>query len=406
MTIAKSKPRVFVPSYALAFASRRRRPVLFALALALFACELVREAPRPPATVVIDTLPASGPAAKGTPEDEQTARKSRLLQQPESRDFALTEQDLGRALQEGFAGYRRNGGRSERLETLRTFEFPLEAAHCVRVVLRLGDDSLFSDVARRGLDAEFSVGSESSQVRVVGPGILTEPLCPKRGGLARLVLRTRLQGLIGGLGQGEAKIEVWLKKVVTPTDREAAIARETKGYLPGAIVTVRLDQPIVRELRVARGECLVAVLRLQKGARLADEALDHVSTELDLPNETRSAGPGVIGPGIVASFACTQASSKATLAFKVPSSGPLGTGPATLQLYTRSAPDRELRANAAEDRAAMREQNRSIANRKVESCRECVEERISCQRRGAGSCLEGFLTCVRSKGYRESECGG
>ena len=334
----------------------------------------------------------------------------RVLAKPEDSAFALDKKEVDARLSKELAGFALDGQQLPApLERFRRFELQAEGTRCYRVLVRLTKDARFSDVARRGVTGSFKAENErAAMVHAVGSNLLSTDLCPREDRTATFEIAARAKGFEGEIGSGPIQIEVWSKIVARAAlpakDRDAAIAKATRGLSPrGPAMTVRLDQPLEKSVKVGRGECLVAVLKLAKGAKFGKDVRDYLRTDLELPHESVSGGPGLVGPGAVSSFGCQQRAANGTLKL---GSGPMGTGTATLQLYSRSASEAQLRREASEDRAERLASNRRMGERRNESCQVCVEEKVSCARRGGSACYEAFFTCVRSKGYRETECGG
>ncbi|MGZ6142186.1 MAG: hypothetical protein ACXWLM_02555 [Myxococcales bacterium] len=360
--------------------------------------------------VVLDPPPA---ALHAPLRNDAAGRRERFL-----RDVpADTRFRAGRLDEHALASFAKDGDAiPARLDAFEALELNVEENRCYRLAIRLAPGAAFSDVAQRGLQMTAALpGEKDLAPHEVGDvsraGVVVPEFCALQSGVARVGIATKLKTAEQDLGTGAFSIEVWKRPAgpfaETAAARDAAIARETRGYSVARSVSVKLESFHGLEVPLKRGLCYAMVLKLGKGARFSAEARKNRSVDfgLETVDESGSAGPGVVGPGGVAQFHCRQRNEKGRFHLGV-QGAELGQGPATLQILTRAIPEAQLRREAAEDRAERADSMRREARRQGESCRACIEEKISCHRRGGSSCYDDFLTCVRSKGYAESTCGG
>jgi len=357
------------------------------------------------------------------PRNDAAGRRERYLQLPVQKEFATDAARMESALRDELHSFQRDGDSvSARLEAFAGLELPVQADRCYRFVVRLGKDAAFSPIAQRGLRATFELHEGTpaphSDLTVLGRSAILREQCLDAGGTARFKLATGLPSAANELGTGPLSVEVWTRPngpfTESPAALEKAIARETRGYKLLTTQSGRLEDFHGLELPLHRGACYAMSVKLGSGASFSAEARKRRLANFHLyapgvlaENEAISSGrPGVVGPGGVAQFGCPQRSGKGrfNLAYH---DQVLGSGPITVQIFTRPIAEAELRRQARETRAAEAETARSIERNKAASCQKCIEEKIACQQRGGSGCYDGFLSCVRSQGFpRGSECGG
>lgn len=367
--------------------------------------------PQGPYTLVIDPPPDTFQAP---PRNTEESRRAKALQAKEWKQFALSGDAKKKLVHERLSRLALDGKPMHApLEQLRAVEIPVDSDHCYRMLLKLDAGARFSDLARRGLEGGFTLPErQQGRLEIAGDTLVTNELCPDDAGTAQFKLSTKSLGFETELGQGPVTLEVY-SRISSPfadsaVNRDRAAAKAIQGHALKTTVTIDLAKSGTASvpLQVGRGQCTVAVVRLNKGAKFGKETRRAgLLFDLDTNGMSFSGGPGLIGPGLVSDFGCVQRADHGALKLWSHASA-LGTGTATVQVYTRTAPDGELRRLAAEDRAERADSNRRMAEMKSDACRSCLEEKINCSRRGAGGCFEGFLTCVRSKGYAETACGG
>ena len=239
------------------------------------------------------------------------------------------------------------------LEQFAGLENPADPEHCFKLVLRLKekDGAAWSDLARRALQASVSLpgGARAPEpvVTALGPTLVFREVCPDASGALAFSLGTFVEGSEHDLGKGPVSVEVWtrpngpLARSAAELEREAAKA--THGFTAQKAVAVTLETLEPLEVDLPKGRCVAAVLRLPKGSRFSPEVrrARSLSAALEPADLVRSGGPGLVGPGAVHVLGCARFPGKARLRFGA--GPPLGTGPATVQLYFRNASAAELR---------------------------------------------------------------
>lgn len=199
----------------------------------------------------------------------------------------------------------------------------------------------------------------------------------------------------------------------SPAELEQAIQKHTQGYLRTATTfDGRLDQPAPIALEGKQDVCYVAVLRLDAGAAWGVGAEAGVRFAVTRADGPANAGPGVVGPGAVATLGCPAASGPITLAM-APMVGqdPLGRGSFRGELWEMVlTPEQaaqlraELARRAEEQRAEiarLREERRQRAER---ACNTCEVRYQGCL--GAGrtrrACDDMFDRCRFDEGGVDS----
>ena len=139
---------------------------------------------------------------------------------------------------------------------------------------------------------------------------------------------------------------------------DAFVDEHTEGYkAEGEPFEGTLDDFEPLAFKMKRGKCYRVVLRLQDDADFGEHARRGVAFRYTSSgNPTVNGGPGVHGPGAVASGGCPQTDRTATFdmianwgsATDKSRIYELGTGGFTIQLYTKKISDAELAARAAD----------------------------------------------------------
>lgn len=183
----------------------------------------------------------------------------------------------------------------------------------------------------------------------------------------------------------------------TDAELDGYVAEHTVGYEKlGEPVTGNLDTFNPFELDVKRGKCYRMVLRLAPEAAFSDHAMRGVSFRYEAPGRpTTMGGPGIYGPGGVASGGCPQTDHTKTFDIIALSGSAtdksrihdLGTGTFTLQLYTKDVTEQELAEMKADQERQAAEQRRRAAEREREEAarRRREAERREEERRTAAS---------------------
>jgi len=149
-------------------------------------------------------------------------------------------------------------------------------------------------------------------------------------------------------------------------EAQAFVAEHTDGYEPvGPPVEAHLEgyQPL--EVQLERGYCYRMVVRLQPGAQYSEHARRGVAFVYTAPGEPEvNGGPGVHGPGAVASGGCPQRTHAALFDIRAnwgSATDPsriheLGHGKMTLQLYAKPITEEELAAQEQDRQRQIAEQ--------------------------------------------------
>lgn len=183
----------------------------------------------------------------------------------------------------------------------------------------------------------------------------------------------------------------------TDEELDGFVAEHTVGYDKlGEPVTGTLDAFNPFELDVKRGKCYRMVLRLAPEAAFSDHAMRGIAFRYEAPGRpTVMGGPGIHGPGGVASGGCPQTDHTKTFdiianwgsAMDKSRIHDLGTGAFTLQLYSKDISEEELAEMKADQERQAAEQRRLAAQREREEAerRRREEERREEERRMASS---------------------
>lgn len=186
----------------------------------------------------------------------------------------------------------------------------------------------------------------------------------------------------------------------SPEELEAFIAQHTAGYEPvGQPIEAALDGFAPWPVQLERGYCYMMVLRLHPGAQFSEHARRGVSFVYEAQGEPQiNGGPGVHGPGAVASAGCPQRSVHATFdvraifgsATDTSRVHELGSGKIIAQLVAKPITEEQLAAleadtqrQIAEAEAFNRQQDELERQRAAEREREWAEQRE--RDRSAGS---------------------
>lgn len=195
----------------------------------------------------------------------------------------------------------------------------------------------------------------------------------------------------------------------TEQERDQFIAQQTEGYEPaGDPVGGRLESFEPVPVAVERGRCYTMVLRLDDGAEFSELAKKGLAFVYSAPEGPEiSGGPGVHGPGGVASAGCPLEDAAMTFQVKPalddPNSEGLGKGPYTLQLLAKPISEEQLVALEADQEQQIADQRERAAQRAAEraskACRGCQDDYLTCLRTTArAQCSNERDTCVYLKG--------
>lgn len=226
-----------------------------------------------------------------------------------------------------------------------------------------------------------------------------------------------LAALTPGCSSTTVPTPTWDPNLVSPEVVERAIASATHDFhAEGAPIEDRLEAPSSGSLTIQgkAWRCYVVTMRLGSGAAWGRGALVGLRflrttrTGIDdfYGRRFRPApepiGPGIIGPGGVASLGCLEADRPIGLRIVKRAEGPLGQGPFTMQVWVRTITAAEAAHFEHERRAASRcdqcvglfgkevSESRWQATRAIfencvkgsdpKSCSECCSDQWGCMR--------------------------
>ncbi len=174
----------------------------------------------------------------------------------------------------------------------------------------------------------------------------------------------------------------------SPAELDAAVAQHTAGFSPaGSTSRGALDRAVTYTFEGIEGTCYTVVLRLTEGAAWGPGAEAGIRVAFETPATTGTAGPGLIGPGVVGAVGCTEASGPITLSM-VPMVGdpPLGSGEYEIALWSRVATEEQRAALAADKQ---RQQDASDQFK-----REEAERRDTKITKGCNVCSLRYQGCI------------
>jgi hypothetical protein len=122
----------------------------------------------------------------------------------------------------------------------------------------------------------------------------------------------------------------------SPQELDQTIAKYTEKYKKtGRTGSAQLEAPDPFVFDGVSGTCYMVVIKLGSGAAW-DVAGDYLKFDFQRPDTKGSGGPGVVGPGAVASVGCAKATGPISLQMASMLDGdPIGKGPVSLQLYSK-----------------------------------------------------------------------
>lgn len=161
----------------------------------------------------------------------------------------------------------------------------------------------------------------------------------------------------------------------TGADLEQAIEKQTAKYKrSGRSGSVLLQSPEPFTFDGVEGTCYTVVLRLEGEAKW-DIAGDYMKFDFQRPDTNGSGGPGVVGPGAIASVGCAKATGPITLTMASMIEGDrIGFGPAKLELYSRVLTRAERRAMEEDERRQIAEQQELARQEREREARRREEE--------------------------------
>ncbi|MFN0252971.1 MAG: hypothetical protein ACKV2T_39215 [Kofleriaceae bacterium] len=156
------------------------------------------------------------------------------------------------------------------------------------------------------------------------------------------------QGLAQSLGYPTKKTEADFDRTVT--EQTAKFKRS------GRSGQMLLQSPEPFTFDGKEGTCYTVVMRLEGDAKW-DIAGDYTKFDFQRPEITGSGGPGVVGPGAVASVGCAKTNGPITLTMASMVEGDrIGFGAAKLELYARVLTRAEKKAMEEDERRQIAEQ--------------------------------------------------
>lgn len=162
----------------------------------------------------------------------------------------------------------------------------------------------------------------------------------------------------------------------TPEELEQTIAKHTDKFkATGRKGETHLEAPEPFVFDGKSGTCYTVVMRLGENAAWGLGAEAGLKFEFQRPEIKGSGGPGVVGPGAVASVGCAEADGPITLTM-APMIGadPIGSGPLSMQLFSHALTRAERERLEADKQRQIAEQ-REFAAREEERRRRDDEER-------------------------------
>jgi len=189
----------------------------------------------------------------------------------------------------------------------------------------------------------------------------------------------------------------------TAQELDAEIARQTKKFKRDRKADARLEAFGSFMIEGEQGTCYTIVMRLGSGAAWGPSA-DYLKFDFRSPSGTGSGGPGVIGPGAIASVGCAEASGPIALTM-APMVGqdPIGQGPLELELWSHKLTAEEAAHLEADKQRQIQEQRefaeqeeRKRQQRASTGCAKCDGRYQGCI--GAGRsrsvCRDDYGSCA------------
>jgi hypothetical protein len=158
-------------------------------------------------------------------------------------------------------------------------------------------------------------------------------------------------------------------------DLDRTIAEQTQNFKQtGRTGETRLEAPEPFTFDGVSGTCYTVVMHLGDGATWG-VAGDALKFDFKRPEIGGSGGPGVVGPGAVASVGCAESTGPITLTMAPMLAGdPIGQGPVKMQLYTHVL-TRAEKQHLEEDKQRQIAEQRDFAARQAERDAQARRER-------------------------------
>jgi hypothetical protein len=158
----------------------------------------------------------------------------------------------------------------------------------------------------------------------------------------------------------------------SPEELEQAIAKNTDKFKPtGRKGETHLEAPEPFVFDGKNGTCYTVVMRLGENAAWGLGAEAGLKFDFKRPEIAGSGGPGVIGPGAVASVGCAEADGPITLTM-APMIGadPIGSGPLSMQLFSHVLTRAEREHLEADKQRQIAEQREFAAREREREAQE------------------------------------
>jgi hypothetical protein len=181
----------------------------------------------------------------------------------------------------------------------------------------------------------------------------------------------------------------------SPAELDRTIAEQTKDFkATGRTGKTRLEAPEPFVFEGTSGTCYTIVMRLADGASWGLGAEAGLKFDFRRPEIAGSGGPGVVGPGAVASVGCAEASGPITLTMApMIGSDPIGQGLLEMELYSHVL-------TRAEKQRLEEDKQRQIAEQREFAARE--KEREAAARREREAAFAASASPSSSRGASPS----
>jgi hypothetical protein len=191
----------------------------------------------------------------------------------------------------------------------------------------------------------------------------------------------------------------------SPAELEAMIQQQTKDFTRVNRQTDgRLETPMPYVIEGVKGTCYTTVMRLDEGATWGLGAEAGLRFDFTSPTGHGSGGPGLAGPGAVASVGCAEADGPITLTMApMVGTDQIGQGPYKIELWSHALSKQEATHLEADKQRQIAEQREFAAREKEKQrqketagCSKCDARYQGCI--GAGrtrnSCQSDYRSCA------------
>ena len=161
----------------------------------------------------------------------------------------------------------------------------------------------------------------------------------------------------------------------TPDELDQAVAVQTDKFKrAGRTGVMQLHAPEPFAFDGKEGTCYTVVMRLGAGAAWGP-AGDYMKFDFQRPEIAGTGGPGVVGPGAVASVGCAKSSGPITLNLASMIEGDqLGTGPLEMELYSRVLTRAEKQQLEEDERRQIAEQREFARQSEIDAERRRADD--------------------------------